>query len=125
MLELNLSRVRAVLTSMTTPKISSAPTVDELPGMKQLELKRREWALIERLATGHTSAGFVMFAECGSCHASVQGWREHLRDVVDLAPPGDDGPGVRVAYPQACDVCGGSIVDVFAEPRRPNGPQRQ
>jgi hypothetical protein len=110
---------------MAVPRISSAPTVEDVPELKQLERKRREWALLERLATGHTSDGFAMYAECGSCHASVQGWRDHVREVVDLDAQGDDGPSVRLAYTSACSVCGGSVVEVFAEPRRPSSRHRR
>jgi hypothetical protein len=104
---------------MAAPTISSAPTLDDVPELKQLARKRCEWALLERLATGHTSHGFAMYAECGSCHASVQGWREHLKEVVDLDTSEHVDPNVRLVYPNACGVCGGSLVEVFAEPRDP------
>jgi hypothetical protein len=106
---------------MAAPRFTSAPTLEDLPGLKQLQRKRREWALLDLLATGRTSDGFAMFAECGACHATVLGWREHLHDVVDLDAERADLPSVRLVYADACSVCGGATVEVFAEPRRGSG----
>ncbi len=103
---------------MAEHTVSAAPTVEDAPESKERERKRREWALLERLATGQTAHGFNLYGECGSCGATVKDWRAHLHEVKDFDASRDDGPTVRLAYRDACSVCGGSVVEVRAEPRR-------
>ena len=112
---LTLHPSRAVATGMAARPISihSTATLEEIPELKQLARKRREWALRDWLVTGRTPTGFAICAECTSCRASIHGWQAHLGDRVEQVGTGN--ASVRLAYPGACSVCGASLVDVFAE----------
>lgn len=94
--------------------IHSTATLEEIPELKHLARKRREWALRDWLVTGRAPKGFAICAECACCRASIHGWQAHLGDRVGQAG-GTDNASVRLAYPGACSVCGASAVDVFAE----------
>jgi hypothetical protein len=95
----------------------SALTLEDVAESRELERKRREWGLIERLAKGSTTPGFDMYAECVSCGARVSHWRSHVHEVADYDDKRPEGASALLAYPKACSACGGSVVAVRAEPR--------
>jgi hypothetical protein len=104
----------------------SAVTLEEGPESTELERKRREWGLIERLSKGQTSEGFDMYAECTTCRAPVSQWRAHLHKISDFDTKSQEGSSALLTYPAACSACGGSVVAVRAEPvvSRPGDPRR-
>jgi hypothetical protein len=99
------------------PRSETDPTLHDLPELRRIDRLRRERALAERFESGTTADGFEMWATCVACGADADAWRKHLHD---RAPAGtDDGSArVRLAYPDACGVCGGCVVEVHAAIRR-------
>lgn len=97
---------------------STVPTRQELPGLKELERRRREWAVLEFLRDGHVDSAYAILAKCVACDALVHDWRAHPGEVrVDPDPR----RAIRLGYADACKVCGGSEVELFAEPCEPGG----
>jgi hypothetical protein len=103
------SEVLATETECISP---NTPTRHDLPACTRIELdeKREDRAVVvEWFAKGVTAAGFVMYACCTNCGASVAGWRRHRHHQLASAS------NVILEYSNACSVCGGSVLEVHAE----------